>query len=263
MNGWKCVWVIRKSKPLTRLVKPKAIRPRGAVRRFISGYVKRANADQWSSAWRGLGSSRQVMLGAAGVTLISLPLIGMALMRSSSYIEPTNMEALSKALEQRVEGPSVIVEPNDLPERLDPRPSPIAVPKIDQVRFDALDKDRSGVLEKGEILPSDHHLHRVLDVDGKTGISPKEFYTTGQMQYRIAKDWVMKKSQNSYQLKHEGKLEVINVNFDLLQNPPLINPSRPMEETIIEQNDRTVIWAADAKRPHSNWTNDTHPNRDQ
>jgi len=235
--------------------------PSSALRRFIRGYVRRADADLFASAWRGLGRRWKMAFGLSSVGLIALAITGVTVMRAPSYIEPTDMDALNQALATKVEGPSEVVDPQTLPSRLETRPSPIGIPNIDRKTFDRFDRDKSGVLEKGEILPSDHHLHRALDIDGSAGISPKEFYTKGNMQYRIAKDWQLKKSGDSYQMKHEGKLEVINLSFDLKKMPPLINPARPMEETVIEQHDRTVIWADGAAKPHSTWTNDTHPVR--
>lgn len=47
--------------------------------------------------------------------------------------------------------------------------------------FNIYDQNNNGLLEPGEILPTDFHLHRVLDIDGKTGISPREFVTHGKM----------------------------------------------------------------------------------
>ncbi len=47
--------------------------------------------------------------------------------------------------------------------------------------FAYYDYDNSGVIELGEISHNDEDLHRVLNIDGKTGISPVEFYTNGTM----------------------------------------------------------------------------------
>jgi len=47
--------------------------------------------------------------------------------------------------------------------------------------FAYYDYDSSGVIELGEISRNDEDLHRVLNIDGNAGISPKEFYTKGTM----------------------------------------------------------------------------------
>lgn len=236
--------------------------PSGALRRFIRGYVRRADADILSSAWRGLGRRRKTAFVLSGCAISLLAGVSVLLMRPASYIEQTDMDALTQVMSTRVEGPSVIVDPATLPPRLETVVSPTPIPEIDRQTFDRFDRNKSGVLDKNEILPSDHHLHRVLNTDGVPGISRQEFYAKGTMQYRVAKDWVMRKSSQSYQMEHVGRLDVINVSFNLMATPPQINPARPMEETIVETHGRTVLWSDDGAKPHSTWTNDTHPVRD-
>lgn len=235
--------------------------PSFALRRFIRGYVRRADADLFASAWRGLGRGWKTGLFLGSVSLIGLAIAGATVMRPPNYIEATDMDALTAQLGQKSDGPYEKIDPKGFPKRVADKPSPIPVPKIDMGRFSELDEDQDGLLQKGEILANDHHLHRVLDIDSELGVSPAEFYTKGVMHYRVAKSWEMRKAGTGYQFKHEGKVEDITVTFDLTQNPVLIYAARPLEDAVTSRPDRTVIWTAGEMPPYLTWTNDTHPIR--
>ena len=236
--------------------------PSSALRRFIRGYVRRADADLLASAWRGVSRGRKTGLLLGGVGLIGLLIAGATVMRSPGYIENTDMEALTAQLGQKADGPYEKIDPKDFPKRVADKPSPIPMPEIESTRFAELDKNSDGFLQRGEMLANDHHIHRVLDIDNEIGISPAEFYTKGVMHYRVAKSWEMRKAGAGYQFKHEGKVDDITVTFDLTQNPVLIYAARPLEDAVKSQPDRTVIWTADVVPPYLTWTNDTHPIRE-
>lgn len=53
--------------------------------------------------------------------------------------------------------------------------------KLADAAFHIYDEDGNGILALGEIMPGDFHLHRVLNIDGKPGISRDEFYLKGRM----------------------------------------------------------------------------------
>lgn len=60
--------------------------------------------------------------------------------------------------------------------------------------FAFYDFDQSGLLELTEISPNDHHLHRILNIDGVSGISLDEFITKGTMTWEFINpdDWDIK-----------------------------------------------------------------------
>lgn len=51
--------------------------------------------------------------------------------------------------------------------------------------FNIYDENKNGLIELGEIAPNDFHLHRVLNIDGKDGISRDEFYSKATMIWRF------------------------------------------------------------------------------
>lgn len=233
--------------------------PSSALRRFIRGYVRRADADMFASAWRGLGKQKYIL--PACIAALGLIVFGgwSVLKPAPNLIEKTDMEALTQALEpprtnpeksDRLTGQAAF----DAAKAAGPRPEP----EIDFGTFERLDKNKDGILTRGEILPSDHHIHRLLDIDSEDGIAPQEFYPRGNMQYKIAESWDMKTVGASQQLAHKGPDDTINVQFDLAQSPPFILASRPLEDAVIARPDRTVIWEKDAKKPFLVFSNDTH-----
>jgi len=167
--------------------------PSSAMRRFIRGYVRRADADLLASAWRGLGKQKYIL--PAAITALGLVVFGgwSVLTSGPNLIEKTDMQALTEALE--VPRPA-----QEKSERLTGQAAldaakaagPSSDPEIDFATFERLDKNNDGILNRGEILPSDHHIHRLLNIDGEDGISSQEFYPRGNMQYKIAESWDMK-----------------------------------------------------------------------
>lgn len=51
--------------------------------------------------------------------------------------------------------------------------------------FAFYDYNENGVIELGEISPNDFHLHRVLNIDGKAGISSNEFISKATMVWKF------------------------------------------------------------------------------
>lgn len=239
--------------------------PSSALRRFIAGYTKRADGELMGEASRRF--FRRYGVGAA-VGLVGLALAGLALSGNFSsnsdpgLIDRTDIPALSAALEEAADRPQ---EDGRLRGQaaLDAAKAagPQLIPDIDFVRFRRFDMDKNGVLTRGEILPSDHHLHRLLDIDGVAGISPDEFYAKGSMHYKLAESWDMKQDGPSQRLAHTGASDTIAVEFDLSQSPPLIHAARPLEDAVIARPDRTVIWSMDKQKPFLVFSNDTHPVR--
>lgn len=237
--------------------------PSSALRRFIRGYTKRADGELMGEAQRRLlrryGITATVACAAGlGVAVFAMT-GGFVGGSNSSYVEPTDMTALTAALKKaqdapqtggRLTGQAAI----DAAKAAGPQPDP----EIDYSQFEKLDRDGDGVLMRGDILPSDHHIHRVLDIDGEAGISPSEFYVSGNMQYKLAESWDMKKDGASQRLAHTGTSDTINVEFHLGQTPPLIHAARPLEDAVIARPDRTVIWAAGETKPFLVFSNQTH-----
>ena len=52
--------------------------------------------------------------------------------------------------------------------------------------FAAYDENKNGLLDLGEITARDAHLHRVLNIDGKAGISLDEFESHARMEWSFA-----------------------------------------------------------------------------
>lgn len=241
--------------------------PSSALRRFIAGYTKRADGELMGEAQRRLmrryGLTAAVV-GAAGIGLGVFAMTGgFRAGNDPSFVESTNMTALTAALERTKDAPQTGGRLTgqaalDAAKAAGPQP----VPEIDYKQFEKLDLDRNNLLMRGEILPSDHHLHRLLDIDGEAGISPIEFYVVGKMQYKLAESWDMKTDGASKRLAHEGTSDTINVEFDLSQIPPLIHAARPLEDAVISRPDRTVIWAVGDVKPFLVFSNQSHKVRE-
>ena len=134
--------------------------PSSALRRFIDGYIRRADQDIFKDGMRAMfrGARRQwVPLTMSAAVLASLLLIG-------GYYS-------GKALRGPVQdGPIVTASTEEFP-------------PINYSLFAAYDKNANGVLDLGEVAENDEHLHRVLNLDGEAGISPAEFYEVGDMDW--------------------------------------------------------------------------------
>ena len=53
--------------------------------------------------------------------------------------------------------------------------------RITDNAFEIYDQNKNSLIELGEIAPNDLHLHRVLNIDGKDGITRDEFVSHGTM----------------------------------------------------------------------------------
>lgn len=62
--------------------------------------------------------------------------------------------------------------------------------------FKVYDENKNGLLDLGEILPDDIHLHRVLNIDGQDGISRDEFYTHATMVWKLVDEGSFKVIEN-------------------------------------------------------------------
>lgn len=93
--------------------------------------------------------------------------------------------------------------------------------------FNFYDSDESGILELTEISANDHHLHRVLNINGIAGISSEEFISHGTMVWKfiIPENWDIIEDTKSG-LKHKRTL----MKFPKLPEGSLIptgDPGRP------------------------------------
>lgn len=57
--------------------------------------------------------------------------------------------------------------------------------RIADIAFKVYDVNKNGLIDLGEILPDDYHLHRVLNIDGEDGISRDEFYAHATMVWKL------------------------------------------------------------------------------
>lgn len=101
--------------------------------------------------------------------------------------------------------------------------------------FAFYDYDLSGIIELGEISHNDDHLHRVLNIDGKPGISLEEFYTNGTMIWSYVEpanttllEEVREKTPNGY--RHKRSSIVSNFSVDDFPEGTMIptgDPDKP------------------------------------
>lgn len=95
--------------------------------------------------------------------------------------------------------------------------------------FAFYDYDKSGLIELGEIDSNDHHLHRVLNIDGKAGISPDEFIAKATMQWKLTRPDV----EYTVETKKIGPLKITtststsNFNVDDFPEGTLLFPADP------------------------------------
>jgi len=75
--------------------------PSSAMRRFIRGYVRRADADLLASAWRGLGKWRYLLPSAVALLVVSLSIWGLRVVTSDHA--PTDDEIFT-ALDMNSDG---------------------------------------------------------------------------------------------------------------------------------------------------------------
>lgn len=127
--------------------------PSSALRRFIRGYVRRADADLLGSAWRGVYRKRgaPIALGVGGVMAAGL-LIWAGLNFTAN--QPVSDDAIFSARDLNGDG---ILQASEhrLPDRNSEEP---------------------------------HSVMRVLDLDASGTISRKEFVARGRMVFAIAPD---------------------------------------------------------------------------
>ena len=129
-----------------------------ALRRFIDSYIRRADGDAFADGFRAMGRMAKRRWFPLS-TVAALLLVGGYF--TGQALKPTPQD-----------GPIVTASTDDFP-------------PIDYALFAAYDKNANGVLDLGEVAENDEHLHRVLNLDGEAGISPAEFYTTGDMDWNF------------------------------------------------------------------------------
>lgn len=193
--------------------------PSNALRRFIDGYIRRADQDMFKDGLRAVfwGARRQwVPLTMSVAVLGSLLLIG-------GYYT-------GKALRGPAhDGPIVTASKDEFP-------------PINYALFAAYDKNANGVLDLGEVADNDEHLHRVLNLDGKAGIAPAEFYVKGNMVWNYIKKGSTQIGQDEHgptvMTKQIHGETARNVHFDLTDaSAPSIRVSTPPAGTPINPKD--------------------------
>lgn len=179
--------------------------PSGALRRFIDGYIRRADKDAFSDGLRAMGrmaKRRWLPLTAAAAALLI-----------SGYFT-------GKALRPDVQdGPIVTASTDDFP-------------PINYTLFAAYDKNANGVLDLGEVAENDEHLHRVLNLDGEAGIAPSEFYAKAVMIWQYVKEKNVETGLDDSGMPTTSMIDVrdtVVVDFDLTdENQPVIKTRTPV-----------------------------------
>jgi len=123
--------------------------PSSAVRRFIDSYVRRADADTMKMAVRSLPKLAVRRWRQLFAVLIIVCGFMMLAWFAFGFAIASNSKWKAKGL------------------------------------FAEYDKNKNGLIEVGEITENDEHLHRVLNIDGKLGISEAEFFTKGTMHWKF------------------------------------------------------------------------------
>ena len=131
--------------------------PSGAVRRFIDGYVRRADRDAASEGFRALRAMARRNL---------IPIAAVSTAAAASLV--------------------FIVWPRN-------EPAPGTIPAA---LFTAYDANDDGRLAPGEIAADDADLHRVLDIDGSGAIEKDEFYAEGDMNWGFIEPGSLAMSEN-------------------------------------------------------------------
>jgi len=221
--------------------------PSGAVRRFISGYVRRSDADLLSSAWRNFKRKRWVV-GTGVVSLLLLGAFSFNLLLPQKSME-YNFGGASAELQAAVE--AYPQEGVTRPVGIDPEDTG---PPIQEMTFKKWDRDNSGLLEVGEILPNDIHLHRVLDTDAVIGISLSEFFTEGRMHYREVDSISIEDKSEQLSYKYTGASPEHVVDFDLSGSRPKIAVYLVTAETSSVTPHRLIVWQRDKELPVVNFS---------
>jgi len=198
--------------------------PSGAIRRFIKGYVRRADADLFASAWRGLRRRKLVLGGLAALTSAAVIAFGFGLysfQASKNYAD-----------------------------------SPIHYDVF--ANFDA---NNDGILQVGDIAPTDHHIHKVLDIDGNPGISISEFWANGRMLYgeTASENIIFDNAKNGTVHVREFEKRFV-VAFDFRKKSPQIAVYKYATDKSTDNYDRTVVWTGNP-RPGLQFSNDDYKSR--
>ena len=188
--------------------------PSRAVRRFINGYIRRADADALKMAFvafKAVGKRNWVKVCSGLAVLVLMFGFGSAKLfnnRVSAYNAQYGF-------------------------------------------FGQFDKNQNGLIEIGEISDNDEHLHAVLDIDNKKGISPKELFETGVMVYAVGdiKTWRENTQKSPVLVKHYKQAlsqtdEAILVTFDLRDYQNIKIQAQSLTENIEAfdgRQDRIVI----------------------
>lgn len=188
--------------------------PSNALRRFIDGYIRRADKDAFHDGLRAFGRMAQRRW-------LPLSVVAAALLVSGYF---TGQALRTPA----VDGPKMTASIDTFP-------------PINYALFAAYDKNANGVLDLGEITDDDSHLHRVLNLDGEAGIAPAEFYAKGKMQWAYIKKGSVETSvdDNGSSASYINEGEPTVVDFDLSDPlaPTLL--TRPVKKTLRDKDEKS------------------------
>jgi len=170
-----------------------------ALRRFINSYIRRANADVTAAGLRAMARYGQHHWHVVSACMV----IGLILVLGFIKQHP---------VPPVIEGPITNAKTGSFP-------------PIKYNLFAAYDKNENGVLDRGEIMDNDYHVHRVLNLDGEAGIAPAKFYATGRMQWSIIKkDNIEIRDDENYPIAIIPPAEaehIVTFNLSDPQNPEL------------------------------------------
>lgn len=123
--------------------------PSGALRRFIRGYVRRADADVLSSVWRGTLQRRVWPIGLTMAGLLSASMLTAIWMRESEPVTPS-LDAIFSSHDQNGDGALTLAEM-----KLSATGEPLNIMRV-------LDLDASETMTREEFLAKGRMVFKVL-----------------------------------------------------------------------------------------------------
>lgn len=153
----------------------------------------------------------------------------------NSYIRRSNRDDLGAALRGTTKGKGLFIAGGIaaliaaavfIPQLINTSPNEMSKEDL----FAYYDYDESGLIEPGEVSRNDADLHRVLDIDGKLGISLVEFYTNGTMVWSYVEPEKIETIEESRTtLEHGRKIVYKMPELDFKEGTliPTGNPDKP------------------------------------
>lgn len=133
--------------------------PSGALRRFIRGYVRRADADILSSAWRGTLQRWVWPIGLTMAGLLSASVLTAIWVRGSEPVTPS-LDAIFSSHDKNGDGALTLAEM-----KLSATGEPLNIIRV-------LDLDASGTLTREEFLAKGRMVFKVVEALGDSSDAP-------------------------------------------------------------------------------------------